>query len=168
MPSLFQTERLDLREFAAGDAEFIFELLNTPKFRKYIGDRGVHSVDDARAAIEDRYRKSYVDNGFGFYVVELRETGEAVGICGFVKRDFLDDVDIGFAFLPEHEGKGYGYESAAAAIGYGSEKFGFSRLLAITSLDNDASVGLLKKLGFSEKAIIEPQGERLRLFSYTY
>src|SRR5690349_21214268 len=133
---------------SAGDAEFIFRLLNSPKFLKYIGDRGVRSVDDARSFIENRYRQSYLDHGFGLYTVELKSRAEPVGICGFVRRDTLPAPDIGFAFLPEHEGQGYGHESAAEALKYGLAKLKFAHVLAITTLDNDSSGRLLEKLGF--------------------
>ena len=120
-----------------------------------------------RDFIVNRYMASYANNGYGLWAVETKD-GTPVGMCGFVKRDYFDEPDIGFAFLPEHERKGYGYESAAATMKYGRERLGFTKVLAITSLDNDASVGLLEKLGFAEDGIIEPQGERLRLFSFTY
>ena len=167
MTTILETERLSLRELIADDAVFINTLLNTPKFLKYIGDRNVRSDEDAREFIVNRYAASYTTNGYGLWALETAD-GTTVGICGFVKRDYFDEPDIGFAFLPEHEGKGYGYESATAVMQYGREKLGFTKVLAITSLDNDASVGLLNKLGFADDGVIEPQGEKLRLFSYTY
>jgi ribosomal-protein-alanine N-acetyltransferase len=167
MTTILQTERLVLRELTVGDAAFINALLNSKKFLKYIGDRNVKSDEDARNFIVDRYMASYKMNGYGLWAVETND-GTPVGMCGFVKRDYFDEPDIGFAFLPEHERNGYGFESAAAAMRYGREKLGFTKVLAITSLDNDASVGLLRKVGFTDDGIIEPQGEKLRVFSYTY
>lgn len=167
MTKILETERLLLREFVADDAAFINELINSPKFLKYIGDRGVRSVDDARDFIASRLAASYITNGYGLWAVETKD-GTPVGMCGFVKRDYFDEPDIGFAFLPEQERQGYGYEAATATLKYGQEALGFTTVLAITSLSNDASVGLLKKLGCVDKGIIEPQGEKLRLFSYTY
>jgi ribosomal-protein-alanine N-acetyltransferase len=167
MTVILKTERLRLREFTADDAAFINQLINSPKFLKYIGDRGVRTVGDAREFIANRLAASYVNNGYGLWAVETRD-GTPVGMCGFVKRDYFDDADLGFAFLPDHERKGYGYESAIGTLKYGQETLGFTKVLAITSLSNDASVGLLKKLGFTDDGIIEPQGEKLRLFSYTY
>jgi RimJ/RimL family protein N-acetyltransferase len=164
---ILDTQRLILRKFNYSDASFIRRLLNSPKFLKYIGDRGVRTVDDARGFIADRLVASYAKNGYGLWAVETNE-GTPVGMCGFVKRDYFEDADIGFAFLPEHERKGYGYESAIGTLKYGQEILGFSKVLAITSLTNDASVDLLAKLGFTDDGIIEPQGEKLRLFSYTY
>ena len=179
---ILDTDRLVLRELdSALDAEFIFELLNTPKFIKYIGDRGVRSVEDAAAFIENRYRQSYREHGFGLYTVELREfdgdrentldTGRVsalnppIGVCGFVKRDTLPDPDIGFAFLPEFEGHGYGSESATAILDFGRTTLGFSRVLAITSQDNDVSGKLLEKLGFRfDRIFATPEGEELKLF----
>lgn len=162
---ILETERLVIRELdSAVDAETIFELLNTPKFLRYIGDRGVRSVEEARDFIENRYRQSYRDHGYGLYAVELKD-GTAIGMCGFVRRDTLPGPDIGFAFLPEFEGQGYGVESAAAMMEYGREVLGFGEVLAITSLDNHASGHLLEKLGFRFVEEISSGGEKLRLYA---
>lgn len=162
-----ETQRLAIREMdSEQDAEFIFFLLNSPKFIKYIGDRGVSSAEQARDFIETRYRQSYVDNGFGLYTVERIEDRMQVGICGFVKRAAFEHPDIGFAFLPEYEGMGYGYESAAALMQYGRDSLGFTRVLAITTQDNIASGRLLRKLGFSLVGPQEmPDGDVLNLYS---
>lgn len=166
---ILETTRLLLRELdSAVDADFVFELLNTPKFVKYIGDRGVRSADDAREFIETRYCQSYRDHGFGLYAVERRRDSAKIGICGFVRRETLPDADLGFAFLPEYERQGYGFESAAAVMKYGRETFGFKTVLAITSLDNDASGHLLEKLGFSFDRVIGSGGEQLKLYNLKY
>lgn len=164
---IFETERLVVRELdSASDAEFICALLNTPKFIKYIGDRGVRTADEAAVFIETRYRQSYRDHGFGLYAVTLKD-GTRIGMCGFVRRDSLPNADIGFAFLPEYEAKGYGRESAGAMLAFGHETLGLNRVNAITSLDNDASGRLLEKLGFKFDSVIEsPEGEKLKLFEY--
>ena len=163
---ILETERLILRELrTADDAEFVYELLNTPKFIKYIGDRSVRSSDEAAGFIENRYRLSYLNNGFGLYVVEQKSDNVAVGLCGFVKRNTLPGPDIGFAFLPKFEGLGYGFESAEAMMKYGRDTLGFTRVLAITSLDNAASGRLLKKLGFTFEQLIENGVETLKLFA---
>lgn len=167
--TIVETDRLILRELdSASDAEFIFELLNTPKFLAYIGDRGVRSAEQAREFIDNRYRASYREHGYGLYAVEQRSGGSAVGICGFVKRDYLEHADIGFAFLPEFEARGYGFESASAALRYGRDSLGFQRVFAITSQDNDVSGKLLSKLGFALNGIVAtPNGEELNLYEIT-
>jgi RimJ/RimL family protein N-acetyltransferase len=162
---IIETERLVVREIVADDAEFIRELLNTPSFLKYIGDRGVRTVDEARVFVEDRYRQSYRDNGYGLYAVELKSVRRSIGMCGFVRRASLPGPDIGFAFLPEFENKGYGFESATAMMKHGREHFGFDKVYAITSKDNEISGKLLTKLGFDfDKLITMPDGEELKLF----
>ena len=163
---ILETERLLIRELdAARDAEFVFELLNTPKFIKYIGDRGVRSVEQARDFIENRYRQSYKDHGFGLYAVDVKADSIQVGICGFVKRDTLPEPDLGFAFLPQFEGRGFGFESADAVLRYGRIDLGITTVLAITSPDNEISGKLLEKLGFRFERLIEmPDGEVLRLY----
>ena len=164
--TIAETDRLVLREMVADDAEFVFELLNTPSFLKYIGDRGVRSVDDARMFVQERYRQSYLDHGYGLYTVELKDDHKPVGICGFVRRDTLPGPDIGFAFLPQFEGKGYGFESALTVMEYGRNVLGFDQVLAITTPDNQASIRLLEKLGFSFTEQIRDTGsEVLNLFS---
>ena len=162
---IVETTRLLLREVTVDDAQFILELLNTPKFIKYIGDRGVRSVDEAREFINAKYRQSYRDHGYGLYTVEVKTDGTPVGVCGFVKRDTLPGPDIGFAFLPEFEANGYGFESASAVMDYGRDTLGFEQLFAITSQDNDISGKLLEKLGLRfDRLIVMPNGEELKLF----
>jgi RimJ/RimL family protein N-acetyltransferase len=161
-----ETERLIIREVEERDAAFMNELLNSPGFLNYIGDRGVRSDDEARIFIRDRYRKSYSDNGYGLYTVLLKSRNEPVGICGFVRRDSLPGPDIGFAFLPQHENKGYGMESSVALLKFGRERLNFDRLYAITTLDNKSSIRLLEKLGFALTEVITgADGERLNLFT---
>ncbi len=174
---ILETERLILREIVEADDEFMLDLLNQPSFIKYIGDRHVRNLEQARDFIENRYRKSYAENGFGLYMVELKTEFDAenqkpetknqtpIGICGFVKRDTLPDADIGFAFLPQFEKKGYAFESAAAVMKYGTDVLGLKRVLAITSLDNESSGRLLEKLGFKFDGLIDSGDEELKLFS---
>ena len=166
---ILETERLILREIVETDAEFILDLLNQPSFIKYIGDRNVRTAEQAREVIEKRYRQSYLEHGFGFYTVELKENDAPIGFCGFVKRDFLPDVDFGFAFLPQYEGKGYAFESAHALMKYGRDVLGLNRLLAITTPDNERSGRLLAKLGFKFESLIETpnHNEELKLFSWS-
>jgi RimJ/RimL family protein N-acetyltransferase len=162
---ILETDRLLIRELdAEADPEFINRLLNSEKFIKYIGDRNVRTSEEAHDFIRDRYRKSYEDHGYGLYCVGLKD-GTQVGICGFVRRDTRPGPDIGFAFLPEFEGRGYGFESAEAVMNYGREELGFSEVFAITTLDNEASGQLLQKIGFAfDKTIDTPEGETLKLF----
>ncbi|MEJ7622714.1 MAG: GNAT family N-acetyltransferase [Pyrinomonadaceae bacterium] len=164
MATILETERLVIREVTIDDAAFILELLNTPKFLKYIGDRGVRDLDGARVYISDRYLASYRDNGYGLYGVVEKAGGTLIGACGFVRRETLSAPDMGFSFLPEYEGQGYGFESANAVMKYGRRTFGFTTVLAITSLDNDASGRLLSKLGFTLDREIEIGGDTLKLF----
>ena len=164
---ILETERLILREIVESDDEFMLDLLNQPSFIKYIGDRNVRNLEQSREFIENRYRASYLDNGYGLYAVELKEDQTAIGICGFVKRNTLPDADIGFAFLPQFEKKGYAFESASAVMEYGRETLGLNRILAITSVDNESSGRLLEKLGFKLDGLITLPNdtEEIKLFS---
>lgn len=162
-----ETERLIIQELTSEDAEFILDLLNQPSFIKYIGDRNVRTLAEAENFLETRYCQSYKDNGYGLYLVKLKSDNSKLGICGFVKRDNFQYADIGFAFLPQFEKKGYAFESASAVMKYGEEVLGFKEVLAITTQDNESSGRLLEKLGFSFDELIEmPNGEILKLFSW--
>ena len=152
--NLLETERLRLRLMTTADAEFILELLNDPDFVRYIGDKGVRTLDDAREYIRTGPVASYQRHGFGLWVVELKELGAPVGICGFLKRDTLADVDIGFAFLPRHRARGYALESASAVLHYGRHVLGLTRIVAITNPDNVESIHLLEKIGMSFERMI--------------
>ena len=167
MKKILETERLVLREVDEGDDAFMLDLLNQPSFLKYIGDRGVRDLDQSREFIESRYRASYREHGFGLYVVERKDDRTPLGICGFVRRNTLPYPDLGIAFLPQFERKGYAFESAAAIMDYGREELGFKRILAITSLDNESSIRLLGKLGFKFERLETLYGETqpIRLFS---
>jgi [ribosomal protein S5]-alanine N-acetyltransferase len=164
---ILETERIILREVTKDDAKFVLDLLNQPSFIRYIGDRNVRTIDEASNYIETRFTESYKKYGFGLWAVELKETSQPVGICGFVKRDSLPDADIGFAFLPQFEKKGFAYESAAAVMKYGRDVLKLKRVLAITSQDNESSVRLLEKINFKFERLIAlpPEREELKLFS---
>ena len=164
---VLETDRLILRHQTIEDAAFILELLNDPSWIQYIGDRGVRTIDDARGYILKGALDMYARLGFGFYLTELKEGGIPIGICGLVKRDFLEDVDVGFAFLPKFWGKGYAFEAASAVMGYTQSVLGLKRIVAITSEDNHASSKLLEKLGLHFEGVIRYAGtdEEVRLYA---
>jgi RimJ/RimL family protein N-acetyltransferase len=165
---VLETDRLILRRLSTDDAEFVFELVNDPAWLRFIGDRGVRTLDDARDYIRKGPVESYSRLGFGLYAVELKEGGSPIGICGLVKRDFLEDVDIGFALLPAFRGKGYAREAARATMSYARNVVGLERIVAITSRDNDASARLLEEIGlrFERMIRISPDSpEDVRLYA---
>ncbi len=144
---LLATERLIIREFTLADAPFILELINEPAFHLYIGDRGVRDVAGAEGYLRDKILASYAQHGHGLWLVTLKD-GTPIGMNGLLKRDILPLPDLGFAFLARHNGKGYGYESSVAVLRHGREALKMREILAITALENPASIGLLGKLGF--------------------
>jgi len=166
MPDL-ETDRLLLRHFTIDYAQFILTLLNEPSFLRYIGDKNVRNLEDARQYILNGPIASYERNGFGLYLVELRESHAPIGMCGLIKREELPEPDIGFAFLPDFWGKGFAFEAAAAVLQEARERFGLKRILAITSLDNDASIKLLERLGFRFERVIRLSNDReqVKLFA---
>lgn len=160
--NILETERLTLRQFTADDAPFIFELVNEPSFIQNIGDRGVRSLADAVKYIETGPITSYARNGFGLYLVALKESGESIGMCGLIKRDALEDVDIGYAFLPKFWSKGYAVESALAAKEQ-ARNLGLKRLVAITDPANAGSVRVLEKIGLTFEKMIRLSADDIEL-----
>src|ERR1043166_3210050 len=113
---VLETDRLLLRWLNDDDAPFILELLNDPSFIRFIGDKGVRTLDDARNYILNGPVASYEKFGYGLYATELKDGSVPIGMCGILKRDTLPHPDIGFAFLPRYWNKGYAFESAAAGV----------------------------------------------------
>jgi RimJ/RimL family protein N-acetyltransferase len=152
-----ETNRLIISKITLDDAAFFLELVNTPNFIKYIGDRNLKTVEDAKTYLKNGTLKSYEDFGFGFYKLLLKEeNNKAIGTCGLVKREQLDNVDIGFAMLPEYEGKGFGYESCIAVLKLAKEQFKLNKVLAITLPTNNNSIKLLEKIGLSYEKRVKP------------
>ena len=164
--TILETDRLVLRELDADDAPFILELLNEPGWLRHIGDRGIRTEEAARDYLRKGPMKMYREHGFGLWCVEVKPAGTPVGICGLIKRDGLDDVDIGFAVLARHERQGYGVESARAVMAYAREALGLQRIVAITSVDNHGSIRLLEKIGlrFEKMVTLPGDEEELKLF----
>jgi RimJ/RimL family protein N-acetyltransferase len=144
--TVLATERLTLRHLASRDAPFILQLLNEDGFLKYIGDKGVRTLADARDYILKGPVDSYRRHGYGLYLTSLHD-GTPIGICGLVKRDTLRDVDVGFAFLTQYWSKGYASEAAAAALEHGRSTLRLGRIVAITAPDNLGSIAVLEKIG---------------------
>ncbi len=163
---VLETNRLVLRRMSIEDADFILGLLNEPSWLRFIGDRGVRTLEDARAYILKGPVDMYDRLGFGLYITELKGEGVPIGICGLVKRDFLADVDIGFALLPGFWGQGYAYEAASAVMEHGKAALGLKRIAAITNPANQSSIRLLEKLGMKFDRMIRTtaDGPEIRLF----
>ena len=142
------TPRLAIRAFTLDDAPFIVELLNDPGWLKNIGDRGVRTLDDAREYLRKGPLAAAERHGFALWAVRQHDVdGAPIGMCGLVRRDGLDDVDLGYAFLPAARGQGFAREAAAAVLAHGFERLGLTRIVAITSVDNAASGRVLEAIG---------------------
>jgi [ribosomal protein S5]-alanine N-acetyltransferase len=146
VPTLL-TARLTLRPFLLDDAPFIVELLNDPGWLRYIGDRKVRTQDDARTYLRNGAIAHAAQHGFALGAVERSSDAAPIGMCGLIRREGLDDVDLGYALLPAHRGQGYAREAAAAWLACGFERFGLARIVAITSVDNTASGKVLEAIG---------------------
>ncbi len=152
---VISTERLALERLTHGDAAFIVELLTDADWLRYIGDRGVRSAADAIGYLDNGPLASYAAHGFGLYRVTLHSTGEAIGLCGLLKRDALPDVDIGYAFLPSFRGHGYAFEAASATLRHAREALGLTRIVAIVSPENAGSIRVLQKLGMTYERMVQ-------------
>ena len=164
MISILETDRLILREFTTDDAAFILRLVNEPSWIQFIGDRNVHSVEDAIQYLANGPIKSYEEHGYGFGLVSLKENNLAIGMAGVTKRTYLDAADLGFAFFPEHTGKGYALEIAKAIIEYGKDVLQFQKVYAFTAKDNIRSIQLLHKIGFVYYSPLMMEKEELNLY----
>ena len=166
MKYILETGRLRLREFTLDDTPFILELLNSPGWLRFIGDRNVRTPDQAKGYLENGPMKSYKENGYGLSCVEKKDDSRAIGMCGILRRDQLEHPDIGFALLPHYQGKGYALEIANATIRYTREELGLKRIAAITATDNGKSIRLLENIGMKYVKVFSfpGSGEELLLF----
>ena len=163
-----ETGRLLVRRIAADDAPFILELLTEPAFLQFVGDRGVRNLEDARRYIANGPQASYARHGFGLFLTVLKDGGAPVGICGLLKRDELEDVDLGYANLARYCGRGYAIEAARAIVDYGERELGLKRMVAIVDEGNVASIRLLEKLGMHlvGPTRIRPDAPELALYAW--
>lgn len=159
-----ETERLVLRPLTTDDAPFILTLLNEPSFLRFIGDKKVRNLDDARQYLLNGPIASYNAHGFGLLLVELNDSKTPIGMCGLLKREELPDPDIGFAFIPDYWRQGFGFEAATAVMNDARERLKLPRILAIVSHDNEASIKLLERLGMS----YERTKDDVKVFSIDY
>ena len=145
---IIHSARLLLRNLRVSDSPFVYKLLNSPTWLQQIGDRNVRTLDDAVDYIRHSPSRSYGKSKYGLKAVLLRDSNTPIGVCGLIQRDYLTQPDLGFAFLPEYAGKGYGHEASVAILSQPGIRW---PVYAMTGQDNQASQGLLKKLGFHEE-----------------
>lgn len=164
---VLETDRLLLRRLTTDDAEFILGHLNDASFHRFIGDRGVRTVEEARQYLLDGPIASYLQHGYGIYMVEIKDSGEQIGTCGLVNREGMEDVEIGFALLPQFWSQGYAIEAAQAVMVYAKKELGLQRIVAIANLGNESSFKLLEKLGLRFDRMIRLPGSEteIKLFS---
>lgn len=164
--NVYETERLIIQRISVDDSEFIFDLYNRPKFIRYIGDRGIHTVEDAEKYIKNRFLPQFDKVGFGNYLVLTKDKGEKIGAVGIFEREGLDVVDIGFSLLEEFEGKGYAFEAALQVKSIGMDLFGLKKISAITAKDNYSSQKLIEKLGLQFKNYVTLPDDNEELMYY--
>ncbi|HEX6928538.1 MAG TPA: GNAT family N-acetyltransferase [Gammaproteobacteria bacterium] len=156
---ILETARLSLRAFTTDDAPFVLRLLNEPAFIENIADKGVRTLEDARSYLLNGPMASYLQNGFGLWLVVTKDDGVPVGMCGLIKRDMLDDVDVGYALLTEFSGRGYALEAASAVHAHARAHLKMKRLVAVVNSGNVRSIRLLEKLGFRFERMVRMPGD---------
>ncbi len=168
--NVVETARLALRRLTVADAAFILELLNDPTWLRFIGNRDVRTLNDARAYLRNGPVASYQKHGFGLWLVVRKADEVPIGICGLLKREALEDVDVGFAFLQKYHGQGYATECTGATVAYGRSILGLKRIVAVTSPDNAGSIRVLEKLGLHYKKMVHlsPSAPAIKLFAINF
>ena len=169
---ILDTTRLRLRTITLDDAAFYLQLVNEPAYLANIGDKGIRTIEDAI----DSIKKGPIDMqerlGFSLYLVESKQDNMAIGMCGLIKRDGLDDVDIGYGFLSAYTGQGLASEAATAVVNYARTTIGLPRLVAITAPENAISSRVLEKIGFTYEKIISltrnGKTEESKFFTYDF
>lgn len=163
---ILDTARLRLRTLTLDDAAIYLEVLNTPLFIRWIGDRHIRTEAQAREALVVGPLSMQSMRGFSLYLVERKSDGAAIGMCGLIKRDTLDDVDLGYAYLPEYAGQGYASEAAAGVLLH-AKSLGLTRVVAITSPGNAASDAVLRRVGmrFEKMVKLTPEDTGTQLFA---
>lgn len=152
---LFETQRLLVRELDLNDSDFILKLVNTPTWLEFIGDKGVTTIEGAKNYLINGPLKSYQENGYGLWLIQLKTSDTPIGMCGIINRSILEYPDIGFALLPEYSNKGYGYEMANATMQFAKNHLQLSTIVAITDPQNKASIKLLTKIGLQFKKVLK-------------
>lgn len=160
-----ETSRLIIRELNSDDADFVLEIVSSPGWLQYIGDRGVKDLEGAGRYIQ-KNRNNYQVQGFGLFALELKGSKKVAGMCGLLKRDYLPAPDIGYALLPQFGGRGLALEAGKAVMEFAQQQLNLDTILAIVTPQNSRSIGLLEKLGFVfERAIME--GEELLVYRWS-
>jgi RimJ/RimL family protein N-acetyltransferase len=163
------TERLNIREFKASDGEFILELVNTPGWLEFIGNRGITNIEEAQLYLLTGPMNHCLQHGYGLYRVSISEGDVPIGMCGLIKRETLEHTDLGFAFLPQFANKGYALEAAEKVLQVAASQFQLKTIDAITLPSNKTAIRLLEKLNFNYLNPIQLKGDDdvLRLYRWS-
>ncbi|QUJ69911.1 GNAT family N-acetyltransferase (plasmid) [Photobacterium sp. GJ3] len=164
--TILSTERLNIRPLTESDVDFIYALYNTAGFLRFVGDKQLHTRQDAQRYLIQHLIRLYEVPGMGLLRVSLKSDDTPIGICGLIKRDSLQDIDLGYGYLPEYEGLGYAFEAAGCLRDFAKQHMNLKRLVAITDAQNTRCIQLLARLGFQFEHIQEdlPQGGQLALY----
>lgn len=166
--TVLETDRMVVRQLTVDDAEFILRLVNEPSFIANIGDRGIRSIEQASNYLLDGPIRSYNRHGHGPYLVALKTSLIPIGMCGLLKREEFDEMDLGYALLPEFWSRGLAFEVSTALLQFAHSSLGASRVLGLVSPDNQQSIRLLEKLGFAFTELRQVKADGLPTAIYVH
>jgi RimJ/RimL family protein N-acetyltransferase len=161
-----ETERLYLRRITLDDADLMLAIWNDPSFVRNVGDRGIHTIEQARDAVRSGPLQLFASFGYGPFAVVRKSDGERAGVCGLFKREILEYPDIGFALLPGYRGMGLAREASSAVVTHARDDLGLEEIAAIVSPENGPSIALIEKLGLSFAGMITMPGDDKEICLY--
>lgn len=162
-----ETDRLILRPTAEDDCEFIYRLLNSEKWKRYIGDRSIYSISEAKSYITSRMHPQLKALGYANNTLIRKDDQVKIGTCGLYKREGIEGIDIGYALLPEYEGKGYAREAVKEVLRFGFDVINQSEINAYILPNNDASIKLVKHFNFQFEGLRQLTNDDENLNFYT-
>lgn len=147
------TERLVLRQIGADDLDPHMALLNTPAVMEHLGGVQPRSVIAAKHAAS---RAGFASEGFGFMMMEERDSGELVGHCGLRRvahplAPNPHDFEIGWVVREDRWRRGYAHEAMRAVVDWGFTRFAAPQIVALTVERNVGSWRLMEKLGMARR-----------------
>ncbi|NIA71188.1 GNAT family N-acetyltransferase [Pelagibius litoralis] len=164
---VLKTERLTLRGHGLEDYKKTVSLWGDARVTRYIS--GKPSSPSESWARMMNYAGHWALLGFGYWLVEESESGRFVGEVGLadfkrdIKPDFEGAPEAGWVLTPSAHGKGYATEAVRAALTWGEETLGMKRSVCILDPQNDASVRVADKCGFTFFTETEFMGDRVVL-----
>ena len=164
---ILETERCRLRELSVDDCDALL-FLQKENAPHWDGCFFPADCDDPEKFLSDYIRHQYPFFGFGLYAVLEKDSGDFMGIAGFVgvteatpdgnTSDMVTIVNTGaghrpasaevsYAFLQKYQHRGFAKEVLQALLAYGKETGGFGQFPPRLRPENTASAALARTCG---------------------